>query len=32
MSPLQQRGLALWAALLSTGVCLGFLPVPAMLR
>lgn len=27
MSPLQQRGLALWAALLSTMVCLGFLPV-----
>ncbi|MFP1760857.1 OmpA family protein [Lonsdalea quercina] len=27
MSPAQQRGLALWAALLSTVVCLGFLPV-----
>ncbi|MFP1870744.1 OmpA family protein [Lonsdalea quercina] len=27
MSPAQQRGLALWAALLSTEVCLGFLPV-----
>ncbi|HDT1602098.1 TPA: OmpA family protein [Enterobacter sichuanensis] len=27
MSPVQQRGLALWAALLSAVVCLGFLPV-----
>ena len=27
MSPEQQRGLALWAALLSAVVCLGFLPV-----
>ncbi|HCB2271069.1 TPA: OmpA family protein [Citrobacter koseri] len=27
MSPAQQRGLALWAALLSGVVCLGFLPV-----
>lgn len=27
MSPAQQRGLALWAALLSAVVCLGFLPV-----
>ncbi|PSN07988.1 OmpA family protein [Siccibacter turicensis] len=27
MSPAQQRGLALWAALLSGMVCLGFLPV-----
>lgn len=27
MSPAQQRGLALWAALLSAAVCLGFLPV-----
>ncbi|WP_293649514.1 OmpA family protein [uncultured Pantoea sp.] len=27
MSSAQQRGLALWAALLSTVVCLGFLPV-----
>ena len=27
MTPAQQRGLALWAALLSAGVCLGFLPV-----
>lgn len=27
MSPAQQRGLALWAALLSDVVCLGFLPV-----
>ncbi|HFZ8993316.1 TPA: OmpA family protein [Citrobacter freundii] len=27
MSTAQQRGLALWAALLSTVVCLGFLPV-----
>ncbi|MGL6020999.1 MAG: OmpA family protein [Gibbsiella quercinecans] len=27
MSPAQQRGLALWAALLSGIVCLGFLPV-----
>lgn len=27
MSPAQQRGLALWALLLSAGVCLGFLPV-----
>ena len=27
MSPAQQRGLALWAALLSALVCLGFLPV-----
>ena len=27
MSPAQQRGLALWAALLSTVVCLSFLPV-----
>ncbi len=27
MSPAQQRGLALWAALLSTVVCLGFLSV-----
>lgn len=27
MSPFQQRGLALWAALLSAVVCLGFLPV-----
>lgn len=27
MSPAQQRGLALWAALLSTVVCLGFLQV-----
>ena len=27
MSPAQQRGLALWAALLSTVICLGFLPV-----
>lgn len=26
MSPAQQRGLALWAALLSAVVCLGFLP------
>ncbi|MGR3774092.1 OmpA family protein [Edwardsiella anguillarum] len=26
MSPAQQRGLALWAALLSTVICLGFLP------
>lgn len=26
MSPVQQRGLALWAALLSAVVCLGFLP------
>lgn len=28
MSPAQQRGLALWAALLSAVVCLVFLPVP----
>ena len=27
MSPAQQRGIALWAALLSAVVCLGFLPV-----
>lgn len=27
MSPAQQRGLALWASLLSAVVCLGFLPV-----
>lgn len=27
MSPAQQRGLAMWAALLSTVVCLGFVPV-----
>lgn len=27
MSPAQQRGLALWGALLSTVVCLGFLSV-----
>ncbi|NWC64899.1 OmpA family protein [Cedecea sp. P7760] len=27
MSPAQQRGLALWAAMLSLVVCLGFLPV-----
>ncbi len=27
MNPAQQRGLALWAALLSVVVCLGFLPV-----
>ena len=27
MSPAQQRGLALWAALLSVVICLGFLPV-----
>ena len=27
MSPAQQRGLALWAALLSAVLCLGFLPV-----
>ena len=27
MNPAQQRGLALWAALLSAVVCLGFLPV-----
>ncbi|MBT0729873.1 OmpA family protein [Rosenbergiella nectarea] len=27
MSPAQQRGLVLWAALLSTMVCLGYLPV-----
>ncbi|BEM14010.1 membrane protein [Serratia marcescens] len=27
MTPAQQRGLALWAALLSAVVCLGFLPV-----
>ncbi|MRT55321.1 OmpA family protein [Enterobacteriaceae bacterium RIT693] len=27
MSPAQQRGLALWAALLSVAICLGFLPV-----
>lgn len=27
MSPAQQRGLALWAALLSAVVCLGFLPL-----
>ena len=27
MSPVQQRGLALWAALLSAVVCLGFLPI-----
>ncbi|SQC93375.1 Uncharacterised protein [Cedecea neteri] len=27
MSPAQQRGLALWAAMLSIVVCLGFLPV-----
>jgi Flp pilus assembly protein TadB len=27
MSPAQHRGLALWAALLSAVVCLGFLPV-----
>ncbi|CZU81729.1 OmpA/MotB domain-containing protein [Enterobacter asburiae] len=27
MSPAQQRGLALWAALLSAVVCLAFLPV-----
>lgn len=27
MSPAQQRGLALWAAVLSTVVCLGFLPL-----
>ena len=27
MSPAQQRGLALWAALLSAVVCLSFLPV-----
>jgi len=30
MSPVQQRGLALWAALLSAVVCLGFLPVPRL--
>ena len=29
MSPAQQCGLALWAALLSAVVCLGFLPVSA---
>ncbi len=29
MSPAQQRGLALWASLLSALVCLLFLPVPA---
>lgn len=28
MSPAQQRGLALWASLLSALVCLLFLPVP----
>ncbi len=28
MSPPQQRGLALWASLLSALVCLLFLPVP----
>ena len=27
MSPVQQRGLALWAALLSAVVCLAFLPL-----
>lgn len=27
MSPAQQRGLALWAVLLSAVVCLSFLPV-----
>ncbi|MBH2847132.1 hypothetical protein I6U52_26000, partial [Serratia marcescens] len=27
MRPVQPRGLALWAALLSVVVCLGFLPV-----
>lgn len=31
MSPAQQRGLALWAALLSAVVCLGFLPVSGLI-
>ena len=31
MSPAQQRGLALWAALLSGMVCLGFLPVTKLI-
>ncbi|RKQ39176.1 OmpA family protein [Enterobacter sp. R1(2018)] len=31
MSPAQQRGLALWAALLSAVVCLGFLPVSRLI-
>lgn len=31
MSPAQQRGLALWAALLSGVVCLGFLPVTRLI-
>ena len=30
MSPAQQRGLALWTALLSPVVCLRFLPVPRL--
>ena len=30
MSPAQQRGLALWAALLSAVVCLGFLPLSSL--
>jgi outer membrane protein OmpA-like peptidoglycan-associated protein len=30
MNPAQQRGLVLWAALLSAVVCLGFLPVPRL--
>lgn len=31
MSPAQQRGLALWAVLLSAVVCLGFLPVSRLI-
>ncbi|MGP2539919.1 OmpA family protein [Pantoea eucalypti] len=31
MSPAQQRGLALWAALLSAVICLGFLPLSRLM-